>query len=475
MSQFKRMSQFKSLSNNRMSRRALLGSALGGVFLAPFLRQRELEAQNLNPKRIILAFTPDSHPPEWWPEAGADPTSFVLQEPLLDFEEIREHLLFPRRLDHSWTYDNHHEAGMAQLFTGERFSDEASHYSNGPSVDQVLLDNTEIRGGTPVRSLHLMSAGAGSSDKRHVVSYTGPAQPIAAIADPQAAYDNAFDGIDFGNAEAPMGAMGDGVLEARRRIDNHITEVNVSELRRIQNFLGSKERIKLEAHAEALFELQTRLASMDMSAANASASCSPLDVPRVTRDDRNGDAIVPWAQAQADVLVSALVCDRTRVGSYQFGFSGAHHNGMFGLRGAQNNNSWHDNVAHISRTNDSIPFNDGEGTTREAFIFFDRFFAQFVAYFAKQLAAIPEGDGSMLDNTLIYWGVESGTNHSHSPVDMQYLLIGGRNIGFQSGQYLEFDTKSAHQLHTAVLNGFGHDVGGFGIEPNCGALSGILA
>ena len=80
----------------------------------------------------------------------------------------------------------------------------------------------------------------------------------------------------------------------------------------------------------------------------------------------------------------------------------------------------------------------------------------------------------MLDNTLIYWGVESGTNHSHDPIDMQYLLIGGRNIGFQSGQYLELGTNSAHQLHTTVLNAFGHEVNGFGIEPNCGLLSGIV-
>jgi len=456
----------------RMSRRLLLKSTLGGVLLAPFLRQRRLEAQNLAPKRLILAFTPDSHPPEWWPMAGADPRSFVLQEPLADFEELREHLLFPRRLDHSWTYDNHHEAGMAQLFTGERFSDESSHYSNGPSVDQVLLDNTDIRGGTPIRSVHLMSAGAGSRDKRHVVSYTGPAQPIAAINDPRQAYNQIFDGVDFGNA-GPAPQV-DEAAEARRRIDNQITEVNLEQLKRIEPYLGSKERIKLEAHAEALFELQQRINSMGQTP-QVGGSCEPLDVPMVSRDDRNADAIQQWGTVQADVLVAALVCDRTRVGSYQFGFSGAHHNGMFGLQGAQNNNSWHDNVAHISRTNDSIPFNGSNGTTRQAFIFFDRFFSQFIAYFAKQLAAIPEGDGSMLDNTLIYWGVESGTNHSHNPNDMQYLLIGGKNLGFQTGQYLESGTKSAHQLHTSVLNAFGHPVAGFGIEPNCGPLSGILA
>ena len=458
--------------HNRMSRRLLLKSTMGAVFLAPFLRQRRLEAQNQTPKRLILAFTPDSHPPEWWPMAGADPTSFVLQEPLADFEEIRQHLLFPRRLDHSWTYDNHHEAGMAQLFTGERFSDESSHYANGPSVDQVLLDNTDIRGGTPIRSVHLMAAGAGSRDKRHVISYTGPAQPIAAVNDPRVAYDDIFDGVDFGNVE-PVD-QGGAALEARRRIDNQITEVNLAELKRIEPYLGSKERIKLEAHAEALFELQQQIGAMGQTP-SVGAECEALDVPSVSRDDRNPDAIEQWGMVQADILVNALLCDRTRVGSYQFGFSGAHHNGMFGLRGSQNNNSWHDNVAHISRTNDSIPFNGGSGTTREAFIFFDRFFSQFIAYFAKQLAAIPEGDGSMLDNTLIYWGVESGTNHSHDPVDMQYLLIGGKNLGFQSGQYLEFGTKSAHQLHTSVLNAFGHPVSGFGIEPNCGPLSGIVA
>jgi hypothetical protein len=41
----------------------------------------------------------------------------------------------------------------------------------------------------------------------------------------------------------------------------------------------------------------------------------------------------------------------------------------------------------------------------------------------------------MLDNTLIYCGVESGTDHNHSPRDMQYLLIGGRTMGIAVGQF----------------------------------------
>jgi hypothetical protein len=82
----------------------------------------------------------------------------------------------------------------------------------------------------------------------------------------------------------------------------------------------------------------------------------------------------------------------------------------------------------------------------------------------------------MLDNTLIYWGVESGTNHSHNPRDMQYLLVGGRNMGFQLGQILDVGTRSAHQLHVSVMQGLGHVAAtGIGIEPMAGPMPGVLA
>jgi hypothetical protein len=86
--------------------------------------------------------------------------------------------------------------------------------------------------------------------------------------------------------------------------------------------------------------------------------------------------------------------------------------------------------------------------------------------------SIPEGDGTMLDNTLIYWGVESGTDHNHSPRDMQYLLIGGKNMGFKTGQFLKNpSTESAHKLHTSVLRGLGYTAAtAIGIEPMSGPL-----
>jgi hypothetical protein len=114
-------------------------------------------------------------------------------------------------------------------------------------------------------------------------------------------------------------------------------------------------------------------------------------------------------------------------------------------------------------------------STRAAFGRFSRFWHGHVAALAKKLQAIPEGDGTMLDNTLIYCGVESGTNHSHDPNDMQYLLIGGGNMGFQLGQVLDVGRQSAHRLHVAVLNAFGADVDTFGsADDGRGALPAIV-
>lgn len=448
------------------SRRRVLGSALGGLFLAPLLRARQSEALAAVPKRIVLLFSPDSNPPEWWPQDGGE-HGFTLQGPLVDFAGLEPHMTFIRRLDHSWTYDNHHVAGIVQLFTGQRWVAQGSNqYAAGPSIDQVLLERTDLRAGTPRASVHV-GCDDGRTDERHIICYSGSGMPIVNEIDPVRAFEDIFAGVTFGDAPPPTQ---DPQAEAAAALDTAITRVNVEELREIQAFLGSVERQKLEAHVEALRELELRIAGAAHPAA-VGGTCEPVMARSFSSRDLNDEArLTEWARIQADILVNAFTCDRTRAASFSFSFSGGHHNGLLGFGG-----SWHDDVAHVSRTDDAVTVRGQSMTTRAAFIEFSRFWASHFAYLAHRLAAIPEGDGSMLDNTLLIWGVESGTNHSHSPVDLQYLLVGGRNLGIHTGQFLKTaQTESVHKLHTAVLNAFGDPATGFGIEPNAGPLPGLL-
>ena len=443
-----------------IARRDLLKSLTGGLLLAPFLRTRALQAQSMQPKRLILVFTPDSHPREWWPVPAPGQPNFALQGPLLDFVGLEQHMLFVRRVDHSWSFDNHHEAGVAQLFTGQRFFDEATHYANGPSLDQLLLKHTQLRGGTPISDIHLCAADGGGGNKRHVCCYSGPGQPIQREWDPARAYRYVFAGPRTG-----------GSASWRRTL-----EVNTAELRRIQVHLGSAERERLELHVEALRDLERQIAGAIQSAALGSA-CNPTAPAEIAANDHDEARVRAWAKLQADIIVNAFACDRTRVAELGFGYSGSTHAGLFGLATATR--SWHD-IAHLSIDDAArqreVSVAGATISANQAYVQFDRLWASQIAYLARSLSAIPEGDGTMLDNTLIYWGAESGTDHNHRPIDMQYALIGGRNLGFAVGQFLQpAAAVSAHQLHTSVLHAFGYtSVNGFGIEPNCGPLAGLL-
>jgi hypothetical protein len=494
--------------NHFLSRREVLGTAVGSVFLAPLLRARRLEAQNANPKRLIICFTPDSHPPEWWPTGSG--TSFTLNEPLADFRGLESNLLFIQRLDHAWTFDNHHEAGMAQLFTGGRFYNDTQRYSDAPSIDQILLKNSDIRGNTPLASVHVSAGGGGGTDKRHVISYSGPGQPMAHEETASRAFSTVFSGVTFGTQASNLQATDLARQEARRKI----LQVNTAQLKRIQTYLGQSEREKLELHVEALFECEGRLpppgggssgaggrggaggsmgaggrggagGSMGAGGSGAGGSmgaggsggtvvtggvCEKVNTTGVASNARDAAVTTKQAQCMADIIVNAFTCDRTRICDFGMSFSGGHHEGLLGM-----SSSWHDNVAHISKTTDSIAVGSANVTTRQAFIQFDRFWAGQVAYLAKRLSTIKEGSGTMLDNTLMVWGVESGTNHNHSPRDMQYLLIGGRNLGIKTGQYLKLaSTQSSNKLLTSIMNAYGYAATGLGIEPTVGPLAGVL-
>jgi hypothetical protein len=438
------------------------------------LRQRALEAKAQAPKRLVLVFTPDSHPREWWP--GTDGNGkLVLGAPLRDFAGLESELLFVRQLDHSWTFDNHHEAGVAQLFTGAHFFDDATHYAGGPSIDQVLLERTDLRGGTPIPDVHLAVADSGDGTQRHVTCYSGPGQPIPHEASPGRAFAKLFNGLSFGGTSGPNAPSS--ALEQELR--STMLKLDRGAIQALESHLGQAERERLDVHLDALDELERRLQPVNDAGTTPAAGCEAVDTGGLTTSDRDGANVTKWGQVQADLLVNAFLCDRTRVADLAFGSSGSQHTGMLGLVNG-GTDSWHE-VAHLSALDQERTRSvsvDGEAmSAAAAYVEFDRLWAARVAYLAKRLQATPEGDGTMLDNTLIYWGVECGTDHNHGPSDMQYLLIGGRNLGFQSGQLLALPSAtSAHRLHTSVLHAFGDVLAtGFGIEESCGPLPGVLA
>jgi hypothetical protein len=76
-----------------------------------------------------------------------------------------------------------------------------------------------------------------------------------------------------------------------------------------------------------------------------------------------------------------------------------------------------------------------------------------VAEFVQQLAAVPEGTGSMLDNTLIYFFAETAQYHEHN--DIPLALIGGKNLGNVGNRCLRYKARQVNDIGMAILKAFG--------------------
>ena len=87
------------------------------------------------------------------------------------------------------------------------------------------------------------------------------------------------------------------------------------------------------------------------------------------------------------------------------------------------------------------------------------------AYFLGELAKIPEGAGTMLDNTLVFCCNElaRGNVHSHNP--MPYLLAGGAGGGLKTGRFLTYNGDPHNNLLVSLMNVMGVQATTFG-DPN---------
>jgi len=101
-------------------------------------------------------------------------------------------------------------------------------------------------------------------------------------------------------------------------------------------------------------------------------------------------------------------------------------------------------------------------------------YSEQLAYLLERLAAVPEGDGTMLDNTVVFAVNEISRGNTHSHVDMPFILAGGAGGRLQTGRYLKYNDVSHTELLVSILNLVGAPVDTFGDPRFCrGPLPGL--
>jgi hypothetical protein len=445
-------------------RRRFLGT-LGATALSVPMLQRALlgsaRAQTGRARRIIFFYYPDGvagpsqdGEPSLWHATGSG-TSFTLGELMAPLAAHKARLIAFNGLSMGGTDSGSHPGGAKKLLT-------AVDGGNGASVDQVLARTAGAD--RPHRHLYLgaMANQNSASGDKHV-SYPAAGQSAAPEDDPLRAFQRLFAGGV---------ATGGGGADPAARREVSVIDGMLADLARFRTRLGAVEQRKLDLHLESLREVEQRVRRTAPEAPPPATCAEPrldargLAAEHLYQPDRFPDVLA----AQLDLMVLAMQCDLTRVGVVQ---ASQHTSELIMSRfpGTEMYDPGFDMRSH--QASHYGPRHDRSRREFADYVKQRRWFTAQFAYLLDQLAARPEGDGTMLDYTLAVMCTEVCDGNTHLHDDMPFLVAGGAGGALRTGRLVQGYRRHG-QLLAALCHAMGTPVDGFG-DAGPGVLTEILA
>ncbi|WP_258183060.1 DUF1552 domain-containing protein [Enhygromyxa salina] len=404
------------------------------------------------PKRFIVMYTPNGTiAKNFWPTNVKSETDFQLAPILAPLAAHKDDLLIVGGVDMlSAMAPNEggsnpgdaHQKGTGQCLTATELlpgnflggGGQSAGWAGGISVDQEIAKH--IGQDTLYRSLELGVAVMGANVGGRI-AYRGPGQPLPPENSPYAAYQRLFGD-----------SLGDPVEIAQRVARREsVLDVVADDYKKLRDRLGSEDREKLHNHLLGIDAIRDRL---DKAVVQFDGACQPLDLGQVI-DVNKVENMPVIGGLQMDLLAMALACDLTRVATFMWtnSTSGA----VYSFVDPEIKDGHH-GLAH-----------KGDEDTKKVHhnTLVNTWFASQLASLIDRLKAIPEGDGTVFDNTVIVWTNEQARGNNHDRHDLPYVIAGSAGGFFKTGRYVEFggDTSHTHLLIT-LLHSMGVEVEEFG-------------
>lgn len=428
-----------------LRRRDFLGAAAASGALAPFLPffNRRAEAAGNFPKRLLLVFSGNgSVESEFWPMGEGANFTFKagsITEPLAPFAKK---LIFPRGLKRKTSGSGAHEQNIGGLWTGCGLVS-GFGYPSGPSIDQVIVQ--ALNPTTQFKSLQFgvqcesFNRG-GNKPVLKCMTYSGSNAALKPEDNPMAMFAKLM--LPAGGGAAPVADPNSGDLARLRARRKSVIDAVSGDLRALSTTsLDRDDRQKLEQHLESVSSIEKRLQMPPPPGAADGAGCRAPDMSKAMfagmalSDNANFPAIL---DIQDRLAVAALACDRTRIASVQWSrsFSPIQHTWV----GVTTD---HHTLSHHT---------DGASMTKLHHI--NRWYGQRLAELLGYLDSVKEGDGTLLDNTVVVWGNEAATgNHNANPGIT--VLCGGGNGLVKTGQNINLTGNDWSQLLITLAHAVG--------------------
>ncbi len=431
------------MSNPRIPRRTFL-RGVGTMMALPLLEAMlplNALAQSIKkarPNRMAFLFVPNGmHMPAWTP--ATEGVGFALPTTMEPLKNVKDSLTVLTGLTQHNAFalgdgGGDHARSAAAWLTGchPRKTDGAD-IKNGISVDQLAAQHVGNR--TLFPSLELgcePGAQSGNCDTGYSCAYSSniawrsETTPLAHEVDPRAVFERLFG--DYNLHES---------AESRQRRDRYrlsILDTVQEDANRLKTQLGARDRGKLDEYFSGIREIEQRLRNVER--AKLEARLSAATEPAGTPSDF-GEHI----RLLGDMMILAFQADLTRICTFMIANDGS--NRSYAAAGVPEG---HHDMSH----------HGGDAHKLEQIRKINTFHVTQLAYILEKMQSIDEGEGTLLDNSMVVYGagISDGDRHNHDDLP---ILLAGKGAGtIKSNRHIRYpDGTPMTNLFLSMLDRVG--------------------
>lgn len=388
------------------------------------------------PLRTAFVYMPNGVIMPQWRVSG-EGTNFELSPTLQALSKHKRDMQILSGLAHDKARPNGDGAGdharaNATFLTGcQARKTSGADIKVGVSVDQIAAQKIGYL--TKLPSLELScdrAVKSGNCDSGYSCAYQfnlswkTESLPMAPENDPRQVFERVF-------GDAMTNARADENAQRRKVLRKSVLDFVQDDARALQSKLGNNDRRKLDEYLMSVRDLELRIERSEKFASEIPESKRPTGIPSSYKEH---------IRTMFDLLALSFQTDACRISTFLLAHDGSNRP----IREAGVNDGHHD-LSHHQNDQQKI----------EKLQKIDAFYIEQFAYFLEKMKSIRDGEGSLLDNSMILLGsgISDGNRHRHD--DLPVILAGGGAGTLKPGRHVKHDDVPMTNLFVAMLERMG--------------------
>ena len=386
-----------------------------------------------SPTRLSFVYVPNGMIMDQWTPAALG-SHYELPKILEPLAPFRDDMLVLSGLAHNtgWALEGEgpgeHARASATFLTGVHpKKTEGADLRAGISIDQIVA--REFRQHTQLASLEIAldsTEVVGTCDTGYSCAYSNtlcwrsPTTPVPMENKPRAVFERLF-----GDSDTTDPAE----RRARQRKDRSILDLVTQDVARLLTQLGPKDRAKLTEYLDSIRDIERRIQiAEDQSARELPSLERPVGVP---------PTFTAHCKLMMDLQVLAFQTDMTRVITF--------------MMGREQNTRVYDELG-IKDAYHPLSHHQNNPSKVAQVLEIDILHSQMFAYFLERMRSTPDGDGTLLDHSMIVYGSSLSDGNLHLHYNLPLLLAGGGSGQIKGGRHIRYpdDTPTTNLFLTLL-------------------------